>query len=372
MSSIDYTPELLKFHEQVEKDNFHPLWEAIPKVILQEPKTDAVPYLWKWELIKARIMRAGELVTPERGGERRVLIFENPKLKEKSIYGATTNTLTAAIQLIFPGEIAPSHRHSQTAIRFVISGDGAYTSVQGEKIYLHEGDFLLTPQWAWHDHGHEGEGPMIWMDGLDIPFVKMMNGTFFEPHPNKVQEVNQFENYSSRRYADGMVRPIADRKRRGYPSPLTTYRWDKTYNALKSLNELGEADPFDGVAVEFFNPANGEASDQNISSWMQMLRPGEHTKAHRHVYSSIYMVHKGKGHTIINGEKFEWSKGDLLVIPTWYWHEHVNESDTEEALLFSFNDLPIYEKMNLNAEQEYSENNGYQKVEKTFIPNLAE
>jgi gentisate 1,2-dioxygenase len=368
MSLVPETPELIEFHQEVEKDDLNPLWLAIPKIILGQPKTDAVPYLWKWETLHKRIMRAGELVTPERGGERRVLMLENPGLKAQGITGAATDNLSAAIQLIFPGEVAPSHRHSQTAIRFIMTGDGAYTQVQGEKIYMSEGDFILTPQWCWHDHGHEGSEPMIWMDGLDVPFVKKMSATFFEPHPNHVQESGPNSNYSSRRYADGMVRPIADRKQKGNRSPLTSYAWDKTYNALKSLEELGEVDAYDGIAVEFINPANGQSADYNIGSWMQLLRPVEHTKAHRHVHSAVYVVHRGSGYSIINGEKFEWSKGDFLAVPTWAWHEHVNTSDQEEAVLFSINDLPLYEKLYLEAEEEYKENGGYQKIVKVFLP----
>jgi gentisate 1,2-dioxygenase len=368
MSLIPESPELTEFHLEVEKEDLQPLWLAIPKIIMGQPETDAVPYLWKWEALLKQIMRAGELVTPGRGGERRVLMLENPGLKAKGITGAATDNLSAAIQLIFPGEIAPSHRHSQTAIRFIMTGDRAYTTVQGEKIYMSEGDFILTPQWCWHDHGHEGNTPMIWMDGLDVPFVKKMNATFFEHHPNDVQDKGPHSNHSSRRYADGMLRPIADRKRKGYPSPLTSYAWEKTYRTLKSLEDLNEADPFDGIAVEFINPTNGESADYNIGSWMQLLRPNEHTRAHRHVHSAVYVVHNGSGYSIINGEKFEWSKGDFFVVPTWAWHEHVNTSDQEEALLFSINDLPLYEKLYLEAEEEYKDNNGYQNIEKVFSP----
>lgn len=368
MSLIEETPELLEFHKQVDKDNLIPLWVAIPKTVMPQPQTDAIPFLWKWETLYKRISRAGELVTPDRGGERRVLMLENPGLRVKGIHGATTDNLTAAIQLIFPGEVAPSHRHSQTAIRFIMQGDGAYSVVQGEKIYMKEGDFVLTPQWAWHDHGHEGTRPMIWMDGLNVPFVKLMNATFFEPHPQHTQDAGPTPNLSSKRYAGGMLRPVKDRNKRGYPSPLTSYSWEKTYQGLKSLEELGEVDPFDGVGVEFVNPANGGTADYMIGAWMQLLPPGIHTKAHRHVHSAVYVVHKGSGYTVVNGEKFEWSKGDILAIPTWAWHEHVNTSSTEEALLFSINDLPLYESLNLEVEEEYKENGGYQTIEKKFAP----
>jgi gentisate 1,2-dioxygenase len=365
-------PALQKFHDKVAEDHLVPLWVAAPHLMPMQPKTSVIPYLWKSELLTSRLMEAGKLITPDQGGDtaRRVLILENPGLVEIGVKGSTTHTLTTALQLIFPGEVAPAHRHSQTAFRFILSGEGAYTTVQGERVYMKEGDFLLTEQYCWHEHGHEGDGPMIWLDGLDIPFVRMMNATFFEPHPNQTQEVTVPLNYSNRKYADGMVRPIGDRRKRDYPSPLSAYPWNKTATSLDSLAELGEADPFDGIAIEYINPANGGPANTNIGNRAQMLRPREHTKAHRHVHSSVYVVYQGSGYTVINGERFDWSKGDIFVVPTWAVHEHANTSEAEPALLFSMNDQPLFEKLNLEVEQAYEENEGHQQVTKVFTPRL--
>jgi len=359
---------LQTFHEKVEKEHLIPLWISAPLIMPAQPKTDAVPYLWRGELLRERLMEAGELLAPGEGGDsmRRVLILENPGLKAKGLMGSTTQTLTAAVQIIFPGEFAPAHRHSQSAFRFIISGQGASTTVQGEKVLMAEGDYLLTDRYCWHEHVHEGEGPMLWMDGLDIPFVKAVNATFFEPHPEEKQKVEFPVDFSRRRYADGMLRPLADRNKRGDPSPLAAYSWKKTINALKSLDELDEVDPFDGIALEYINPANGGPANPYIGNRIQMLRPGQHTKAHRHVHSSVHIVHAGSGYSVINGERFDWSKGDIFVVPTWAWHEHANGSASEPAILFSMNDVPLFEKLQLEAEEPYRENRGYQTVSKIF------
>lgn len=360
--------ELEQFHQEADEDNLGPLWVIAPTIMPFQPKTPVIPFLWKGEMLRKRLFQAGELITPEKGGDtaRRSLILENPGLKALGIRGSTTQTLTTAVQLIYPGEFAPAHRHSQTAFRFILSGKGAYTIVQGEKVTMEEGDFLLTEQFCWHEHAHEGDGPMFWLDGLDIPFVQAMHATFFEPHPNQKQPVDVPVNYSSRRYGEGMIRPLGDRKKRGYPSPVAAYPWKRTAALLKNLDELNEIDPFDGIALEYINPSSGGSANQNIGNRMQMLKAGQHTKAHRHVHSEVYVVYRGSGYTVINGERFDWKEGDVFVVPTWSWHEHANTSQSESALLFSMNDQPLFEKVNLEKEAAYTENNGHQPVSKVF------
>ena len=86
------------------------------------------------------------------GGERSPRRVLDPVYNPSLPRGAT-HTLFCALQLIRGGEIAPAHRHTQSALRFVIEGTGAYTAVDGEKTYIDPGDFIVTPAWCWHDHG---------------------------------------------------------------------------------------------------------------------------------------------------------------------------------------------------------------------------
>lgn len=357
--------ELEAFHQEIERYHLGPLWAMIQGVITKEPATDAVPYLWKWSVIRDRVMRSGELVTPERGGERRVIYLENPGLKAKGIPLAVTRTLYVGIQLLLPGEVAPSHRHIQGAIRFILEGEKAYTVVEGEKVYMEKGDFILTPQWTWHDHGHEGTEPMIWMDGLDVPLLDQLKISFFEPYPEYQQPVRYPANYSARRYGGGMMRPVGARRGgKEYPSSLILYTWEQTKRALDAMSEL-EPDPYDGYALEYINPNNGESADARIGSWMQKLTPGMRTKAHRHVSSVVYHVKEGRGYTVINGERFDWETGDFFVVPPWMWHEHVNTGESD-AYLFSINDRPVMEKLGLEREEEHPE--GHQDVVRVFEP----
>lgn len=356
------------FNKEIEKYYLGPLWNAIPDLMHKQPAPHAQAYLWKWETLYKKLMEAKDIFTPDRGGERRAIYLQNPGLTNRQPWGwaSTTQTLYAAVQLILPGETAPSHRHTQSALRFIIEGQGAYSIVQGERIFMEEGDFLTTPQTLWHGHSHPGDKPMIWMDCLDIPTIYALGGTFFESYPEKIEQPSVPDNYSAMRYAGGMVRPISDRSSK--IAPLGSFKWVQTLAALHGLSRF-EPDPFDGYAVEYINPSNGLTANPTIAAWMQKLPNGFRSKAHRHTHSTIYQVFKGAGYTVINGEQFHWSKGDFFVVPNWAWHEHVVTS-SEDAYLFSCSDLPIMEKFNLEREEAYEENQGHQQIVKEFVPLL--
>lgn len=350
------------FTKDIQQYNLGPLWEAIPEVMNKSPEPHAQAYLWSGELLKKKLAEAAEIFTPERGGERRAIYFQNPGLTYRKPWGqvSTTQTLYAAVQLLQPGEEAPSHRHSQSAARFITDGEGAYTIVQGERIFMEEGDFLITPKNLWHGHGHEGDKSMIWMDILDIPTIYSIGGTFFEPYDDGLQEPNVPDNFSEIRYRGGMVRPVGDGK---YTiAPLANYKWNRTVDAIAGLKHF-DPDPYDGYAVEYINPSTGKSANSTIGTRMQFLPKDFHTKAHRHTHSTIYYAHQGSGYTVINGVRFDWKKGDYFVVPNWAWHEH---AATEDAYLFSANDIPIMDRFELEQEETYELNNGYQEVKGEF------
>ena len=209
------------FTADIRQYNLGPLWEAIPELMHKSPEPHAQAYLWKGSLLHKKLMEAAEIFTPDRGGERRAIYLQNPGLEYRQPWGwaSTTQTLYAAVQLLQPGEVAPSHRHSQNALRFITEGEGAYTIVQGERIHMEKGDFLITPKDLWHGHEHQGTKPMIWTDVLDIPTIYALGGTFFENYPEKIQLPEVPDDYNAKRYAAGMLRPVSDRE----PSSRSTW-----------------------------------------------------------------------------------------------------------------------------------------------------
>src|SRR5687768_1959681 len=181
--------------------NLTPLWEVLHALVPPKPGTPCVPALWKYDEVRPFLMRAGEAITAEEA-VRRVLILENPALRGQS---AITQSLYAGLQLILPGEVAPSHRHTQSALRFIVEGSGAYTAVDGERTMMQPGDFIITPSWTWHDHGNPGKEPVVWMDGLDIRIVQTFGAQFHQVFPQEVQPVSRSEGAASARFGSGLV-----------------------------------------------------------------------------------------------------------------------------------------------------------------------
>jgi gentisate 1,2-dioxygenase len=337
------------FYEELARENLEGLWRIIMKLLPREPITEIQPYLWKWETLFHTLYRAGDFVSVERGGERRVLLLVNPGLKHN---WATTPTVAAAVQLIKPGEIAPAHRHTPAAIRFIIQGSGAYTTVEGERVPMEEGDLTLTPGWTWHDHGNHSDEPVIWLDGLDYPLVQSLQAIFFQLYHQTEQPLTKPSGYTAGRVGSGLLRPAYQT----YSETVlpVIYKWKDAYAALKKLMESEgslEDENFDGTALEYTNPVTGGHTFPTMSCLLQGLRPGEKTGSHRHTGSSVYHAVRGSGTTIVNGQRLNWAKGDCFSLPPWVWHEHHNGSKREEAILFCLNDRPPLEALGLYREE---------------------
>jgi gentisate 1,2-dioxygenase len=257
----------------------------------------------------------------------------------------TTHTMLMTLQLLKPGEIAHDHRHNFAALRFILNGRGAYTVVEGEEIPMAEGDLILTPSMTWHGHRNGGE-PVVWLDGLDNPLLFLLQAITWEAYPGGLQPIKERSDHTAPRV--GTTRPawekIAER-----PSYNLHYKWQDTYEKLQQLRN-GPCSPFDGVAIEYVNPEGGHTMP-TMSCGMQMLRPSEATKTHRHNYSVVYHAFRGSGATMIDGQRFEWQRGDCFVVPLWAWHSHQNSSQSDEALLFSVSDMPVMAALKLLREE---------------------
>ena len=348
--------ELDLFYEEVKRVHSKPLWQTQGTA----KKAKTVPFLWKYSDFRPLLLRAADIV-PMELAERRVLVMANPGILTDF---QATATLLANLQIIKPGEVAPSHRHSASALRLIIEGSGAYTAVDGEKTYMDPGDFVTTPNWTWHDHGNESDSPMVWLDGLDVPFVQAVEAGFYEQYPEDRHPVVSPDNISQRLFGSGALRPTWIKHNKIH-SPLLNYKFEQTYPALKAMAEKSDGSPFDGVTVEYTNPVTGGPALVTIACFAQLLRPGEHTRAHRHTGGTVYHVVQGKGHSIIGGVRFDWDAKDTFVVPSWTFHEHVGEA---ESVLFSYNDTAFLQPLGLYREEALEDNDGRQKVVQVFEP----
>ena len=357
-STTTPTAEAQAFYQELEKHHLVALWQVAANLLPKEPRGRAIPHLWRWDTMLPLVRRSADMAPLGRGSERRVLGFVNPGLPER--HGAT-HTLWGAFQYLLPREVAPAHRHSPGAIRFIVQGDGAFTTVDGDKCVMSRGDLVLTPPWTWHDHGNDSDEPMIWLDGLDLPLVAEMEATFYEPFPKDAQPIERPVGDSERRYGVGQLRPTWT-KAAGTFSPLLNYKWARTEEALRRLATV-DASPWDDVAMEYINPHTGGPVMPTIACWIQLLRPGVRTSAHRHTGSAVYLAFDGQGTSVIDGQRFDWKKGDVFVVPTWAWHEHA--STDGEAILFSVQDTPVMQALGLHREQAYPDG-GHQPVTRRF------
>jgi gentisate 1,2-dioxygenase len=331
-----------KYYGKLRGHSCAPLWEHLAQLVTQEPVITAIPHIWDYSEIREDLLHSAKVISAEEA-ERRVLMLENPALEGKA---RITESMYAGLQLIMPGEVARAHRHSPAALRFIVEGSGGYTSVNGEKTYMEPGDFIITPSMAWHDHGNDGEGPVIWMDGLDLPLVNHIGAMFMDHYPDEQFPEGKPHGDSLVRYGNNM-RPVGEEPDR-LASPIFSYPYSKSRETLEHLSKTTEWDPYHGLKLEYIDPTSGGPAMSTISTFLQLLPKGFKTEKYQTTENTTYSVIGGKGRIIVSmddGEKtIEWEDRDIFVIPCWYPHKF--ESDTETTI-FSFSDKAVQTKLGL-------------------------
>lgn len=330
------------FYTRIAERNLRPLWEVLDDLVPDEPKPKAQATLWHYDAIRPLILESGRLITAQEA-VRRVLVLENPGLPDSSLI---TSALYSGLQLILPGEIASSHRHSQSALRFIVEGQGAYTAVDGERTTMHPGDFIITPSWTWHDHGNESQEPVVWLDGLDIPIVALHDAQFAERYPAAMQRIERPEGDAEARWANHMQPLTHEHLRRA--SPMLNYPYVRSRAALAKLQADGMRDAARGVKLRYVNPLTGGWAMPTIGSFLQLLPKGFAGRPHRATDAAVYCCIEGEGAATIGGKRFEWGVRDIFVVPSW---QMLELSASAESVLFSFSDRPVQEALDLLREE---------------------
>jgi gentisate 1,2-dioxygenase len=269
-----------------------------------QPRSEFAPAHWNYEAAKAVLDASGPLIDLSLA-ERRNLILRNPA---QGTNFETTRTFVCAYQMILPGEIAPSHRHSSHALRVIIDGKGSYSVVNGQKIPMETGDVVLTPGWCWHGHGNDGDQPAYWFDGLDLPLTQLLEPMFYEEHPEKYEPVERMVTSSPFRFTrESIARGLDEAK----PDP----------------------EGFHGPRIALATP---EMPPMGLH--VERIEGGTKTRRHRSTANTVFLVLDGSGTTTIGERDFSWRKGDAFAAPTWTKIEHSIASD---ALLFTLSDEPL-------------------------------
>lgn len=334
-----------RYYQRIKPLHLKPLWEELHALVPNEPRTPCVPALWCYADIRPKLMESAELISAEEA-VRRVLILENPALPGSS---SITQSLYAGLQLIMPGEIAPSHRHVQSALRFIVDGRGAYTTVSGERTTMAPGDFIITPSWTWHDHGHAADegasGPVVWLDGLDIPMVRFFDAGFAENDTARAQHVTRPEGHSYARFGYNMA-PVRHDHASG-TSPIFSYPYARSREALARLQRDEPADPWLGWKLRYLNPLTGGAPMPTMATFLQLLPAGFKSRIHHATDGTVYCVVEGRGTADIGGQPFRFQPQDIFVVPSWAPLRLLADEDT---VLFSYSDRPVQQAIGIHRE----------------------
>ncbi|HEY3256973.1 MAG TPA: gentisate 1,2-dioxygenase [Polyangiaceae bacterium] len=341
-SSSPISAERAEFYRRIDRENLTPLWESLAQLVPPEPSSRCVPALWRYETVRPHLLEAGRLITAQQA-ERRVLVMENPGLRGAS---SITRSLYAGLQLILPGEIAPSHRHTQSALRFVVEGTGAYTAVNGERNVMHPGDFIITPSWTFHDHGNPGDAPVVWLDGLDIPMVAFFDAGFAERYAEPSQPLTRPEGDALLRYGNNLL-PLEFKAETG-STPLLAYPYARSRAVLEGLRSHTPLHPCHGLKLQYSNPATGGYPMPTIAAYLQLLPRGFRGQSHRSTDGTVYSVVEGRGRSQIGDQSFDWSPKDVFVVPSWC---KVLHEASEDAVLFSFSDRPVQKALGFWREE---------------------
>ncbi len=330
--------------------------QVMAELEIGEPRTRAVPYIWKWDRIREALVGSEAFDLEE--VHRRAFALCNPGLEGRTLIGTT---LFASVSVYHPGDRAPVHRHTASASRFALEGTGGYTNVAGERLEMTRGDLVITPNGEWHDHGNDGDEPIFWVDVLDVGLAEHMNAIMTEwdymeqptgsnstePVAVKVQSTTRPADWSQKLFAKaGIVPRFGGKGRLGGGrsfTPKFMYRAADVREAQDLLRDE-EGDPWEGIIVEYTDPTTGRSVVPTLSFRSQLLRPGETTLPKRHTASAVSCVLEGEGTVEIGDQRFEFAPNDVFFAPAWMWRSIANTGDGD-AMLYSVSDQPALEKL---------------------------
>ena len=334
MANDDKHPHLAALHEKYDRLNLRGLWQ---RDVRNPPELR--PRIWRWSEMQPILEQTLRDVRLPEDTDQRVIGLDVP--------GLSTGAVFISYQMINPGEKIPSHRHTPAQMRFIVKGTGAYTTSQGEAMFMEPGDLLVQPNWTWHGTTNPGNEPVFWIDIQDRNLVNYLGAFRRDLWPNdEVEPTVHGENH----YATitGPLRPVGSAEAL---LPPVHFKWRDVIKSIAALSTNEASDPYDGKLFQYSHPANGGPTLPTLSAKLQLLAPSAQTQEHRHTGVTMYLVLQGEGSTTVNGTAIEWRKHDCFMLPPWQWHAHRNASKTDQAILFTVSDRPALEALGLYHEE---------------------
>jgi gentisate 1,2-dioxygenase len=318
--------------------HLQPLWDRYMKLVSREPRSPVGAMLWKGSTLHELAARAVTEV-PMEDAERRVLLLTHPDFGGEVV---TTHNLSGGIQILQPGERAAAHRHTLTALRFVMTGSGAVTIVDGKRCPMEPGDLIMTPSWTWHEHVNEGSEQVVWFDGLDLPLARSLDSVFFQMGEPKA-DAESLVAVDDAVFEAGAEIPAGRLPAGGY-SPQFRYSWRHALQRLAAME--GEADGT--KLLQYRNPVNGAAVTPTLDCYLLELPQKRRTFKRRSTANTVCVVAEGSGTTTAGAQTFHWQKGDVFTLPHWSWVSH--EADTQ-ARVFLMTDRELLNRLGYLREE---------------------
>lgn len=330
-----------EYRDDMARAGVAPLWPMMRNVLPHDaPRPVTRPGHWSYGAIRPLLIRAGEL-TPVEKAERRVLVLSDPGRGVGAMQA--TATIYLGLQLLLPGEAAPAHVHTPSAVRIIVEGEGGYTVVDGERLEMHEGDLVLTPGGEWHDHGHDGTAPVVWLDVLDLPLFHYLEGSYAIGGPLQAQRNRP--DASAVEYAAAGLVPTRMRKAGTRRYPMLRFPWARAEAALRAMSAYGD----DEIAeLDYVNPETGQDILPALGFTAMMLKPGQRHAPPLRSCSGAFHVVRGRGRTVIDGRAVEWGPKDTFTTPVFARIEHHADSET---FVIRAHDRPLQDKLGYYEER---------------------
>jgi gentisate 1,2-dioxygenase len=117
------------------------------------------------------------------------------------------------------------------------------------------------------------------------------------------------------------------------PAPFgkpVLWKWAKIRAGLEAAGQLITTN-YKGArrAISLVHPNMSDSTSHTLNLAVQLVKAGEAVYSHRHTNAAMRFVIDGGAnvYTITNGEKCVMERGDLVIQPSWGWHNHVNETE---------------------------------------------
>lgn len=325
------------YRDELTRKNLVPLWPSLRAVLPPGiPARKTQPTCWAYDTIRPLLLKAGEL-TPIEKAERRVLVLANPGHGLEKMQASAAMYL--GMQLLLPGERAPAHKHTPNAVRMVVEGEGAWTIVNGEKCPMSRGDLILTPTGLWHEHGHDGDQPVVWLDVLDLPLVYYMEASYHEEVPNQTVIPGQ----GHKAYARGGLRPSPMFERSNKPYPMLRYPWAEARAALLEL--AADVSNLEAVQVTYAQPENGLDAENILGFYALMLRPGQSLTLPARSPAQVFHLIEGRVKANMVDSTFTLAEADTCCAPGYEKVTLTNLQADKPSFVFIADESPLHRKL---------------------------